>query len=431
VALRHHVYRKINRCCFSQEILSDLKESAPNVDGDSLVKLVSFCTALSKAEATTAAYPEFPVDSLKMAARILNNNPHLPVGEVIQRLYPYKLFLPRENWAVLESLFESFDIAVGSKGVEQQIVAVEPAVNGSQAKISLKVDNKSVTFHVPGGVAQPLLKNETQFIETNYQNNVLADIVQSYAAGDFCLIGPRGSGKSALVAELCKRLGQTFEPMVLYQDMTTRDLIQQRTTKLNGDTVWRDSPLVTAARNGHIAVLDSVHRIHHSTVSILHRLVHDRELQLYDGKRLMRHDKYDELLASGMTQEALESQGLFRIHPSFRIIALGEPPTLDSGACWLTPEMLSLFIFHEIRNLSKNEEIAIIRALYGEKISPSLMKIINLGHFLRESKDSILRNLSGTLSTRQLLRLAHRYSIYSKGNVSGPTLLGRFLGLFL
>lgn len=115
--------------------------------------------------------------------------------------------------------------------------------------------------------------------------------------------------------------------MVLYQDMTARDFVQQRTTKINGDTIWRDSPLVRAAKNGHIAILDGIHRIHNSTISILHRLVHDREVQLYDGTRLIRHDKYDELLSNGFTHPQLEAKGLQRIHPAFRIIALAEPPT--------------------------------------------------------------------------------------------------------
>lgn len=114
--------------------------------------------------------------------------------------------------------------------------------------------------------------------------------------------------------------------MVLYQDMTARDFVQQRTTKINGDTIWRDSPLVRAARNGHIAVLDGVHRIHNSTIAILHRLVHDREVQLYDGTRLVRHDKYDDMLAEGYTGEQLAAKGLQRIHPAFRIVALAEPP---------------------------------------------------------------------------------------------------------
>lgn len=66
-------------------------------------------------------------------------------------------------------------------------------------------------------------------------------------------------------------LGYTIEPIVLYQDMTARDLIQQRTTLDNGDTVWRNSALVDAALKGHLAVLDGLHRIHPSTLAVLHR----------------------------------------------------------------------------------------------------------------------------------------------------------------
>ena len=73
-------------------------------------------------------------------------------------------------------------------------------------------------------------------------------------------IGPRGCGKSVIVERLAGILGYTPEPIMLYQDMTARDLLQQRTTLPNGDTVWRRSPLVEAAIQGKMAILDGVHR---------------------------------------------------------------------------------------------------------------------------------------------------------------------------
>jgi len=53
--------------------------------------------------------------------------------------------------------------------------------------------------------------------------------------------------------------------------MTSRDLLQQRTTLANGDTAWRPSPLIEAALNGHIAILDGLHRINGGTFSVLAR----------------------------------------------------------------------------------------------------------------------------------------------------------------
>ncbi|CAG9103041.1 unnamed protein product [Plutella xylostella] len=98
------------------------------------------------------------------------------------------------------------------------------------------------------------------------------------------------------------------------------------------------------------------------------RLVHDRELQLHDGTRLLRHDRYDELIASGISEQRLEESGVKRIHPAFRIVALAEPPTFGGrGHQWLSPEILSLFVFHEMRNLSKEEEIFIINGLVSKR----------------------------------------------------------------
>lgn len=36
---------------------------------------------------------------------------------------------------------------------------------------------------------------------------------------------------------------------------------------------------------------------------------------------------------------------------------------VETNANWLTPEMLSLFMFHEVRNLSQPEEVHIIKEL--------------------------------------------------------------------
>lgn len=159
-------------------------------------------------------------------------------------------------------------------------------------------------------------------------------------------------------------LGKEIETIILYQDMTSRDLLQQRTTLANGDTVWKFSPLVTAALEGKIAVIDGLHRIHPSTLSVLHRLVKDRELQLHDGKRLIRSDRYDSIKEElKKTDEELLQSGILRIDPNFCVFALAEPPTAGSSKSWITPEVLSLFLFHEMRTLRKDEEMHIITSL--------------------------------------------------------------------
>lgn len=53
--------------------------------------------------------------------------------------------------------------------------------------------------------------------------------------------------------------------------MTARDLLQQRYTLPNGDTAWRPSPLVTAAIEGKLLLLDGIHRVNLGTLAVLSR----------------------------------------------------------------------------------------------------------------------------------------------------------------
>lgn len=401
-------------------MLTDLQRIAPAAQSDDLKQLAAFGFAVLSPE---SALPDFPIDNLQRVANILQHNPQLPVHSALYRLYPYAAFLPRDSIQGVRTLLQSLNIAVPSDDpalLKQRIGAVTRA-SDERVVVDVHFGDQHVAIGVEAPVSEPVASTSTatetddanvRYVATDYQDAVLADIMQSYAVGDICLIGAKGSGKSLLAAELANRLGQTIEPLVLYQDMTARDFVQQRTTRINGDTVWRDSPLVRAARNGHVAVLDGVHRIHSSTIAVLHRLVHDREVQLFDGTRLIRHDKYDDMLAGGATAEQLRAKGLERIHPAFRIVALAEPPAVESAANWLQPEMLSLFMFHEVRNLSRAEEVHIVEKLYG-RIGESLARILDLAHLMRDSADPIVKTLSQTLSTRQLLRIAHRMSVYS------------------
>ena len=45
------------------------------------------------------------------------------------------------------------------------------------------------------------------------------------------------------------------KPISLYQDMSSRDLLQQRDTDVNGNTVRRHSPLVKAVVEGRLVLM--------------------------------------------------------------------------------------------------------------------------------------------------------------------------------
>lgn len=166
------------------------------------------------------------------------------------RLYPYRTFL-KDGITTLESLLKSINITPESNSESSQSIF---------ANLSTLV--KRDIQKSPG---------PNHYIETNYQNNLIQEMLQTAKVTDFCLIGPAGCGKSISISKVAEVLGLDIENIILYQDMTARDLLQQRTTLPNGDTVWKLSPLVSAALDGKIAVLDGLHRIHPSTLSVLHR----------------------------------------------------------------------------------------------------------------------------------------------------------------
>lgn len=311
-----------------------------NVDPNTISKAVSFGYAIESSSESSMvnSLPDFPCDNLRHLAKIFNSNPNTTAFDLIYRLYPFESFLSKESLGSLQTLFKELKINVPKTWSHEQKItnishptlsqthldSMEEAV---QFTVTINSNGNEFKIQVPGGRKSVETDFGQRFIETNYHNYLLSEVIQSYAVGDVCLIGSRGCGKSMLITQIAKILKQNIEPMILYQDMTARDFVQQRTTTVTGDTIWRDSPMIRAAKNGSIAILDGIHRIHSSTISILHRLVHDREVQLYDGARLIAAEKYDALVADGNDRDQLTENGIFRIHPAFRIVALAEPPS--------------------------------------------------------------------------------------------------------
>ena len=61
-------------------------------------------------------------------------------------------------------------------------------------------------------------------------------------------------------------------------------------------------------------------------------------------------------------------RGLLCIHPSFRIIALAEPPVVGSSSQqWLNAEQLTVFLYHNMRSLSVAEELHVLNKLVSER----------------------------------------------------------------
>lgn len=417
-----------------------LYTAGPNIGAERVSQLLSLATTLCSQESSGLGLPDFPVDNLPSALQVLNVFPMLSSQQLVQRLYPYKSILGKEGCTAVENVLSRFELLDSGRQHVPSCVLNVSAVKDTKgyANMTLDVAGKEVAFQVQSGTNELRPPNSSPFfISTRSQSQLIAEMMQSHMVKDICLIGAKGCGKSAIAREFAEMLGYSIEPVMLYQDMTARDLLQQRFTLPNGDTAWRPSPLVTAAMEGKLLLLDGIHRVNLGTLAVLSRLLHDRELDLYDGTRLLRWDRYQLLKEDlQLTDQQLQERSIFPIHPSFRILALAEPPVVGAngsnskGQQWLGPELLTMFLYHTVTPMSKAEEMELVEGLAPNVSKEAVEQLLHLTHSLRSTRDPTAQSLASSLSTRQLLRICRRLSQYPEERIAhavNKACLSRFL----
>ncbi|XP_070538007.1 von Willebrand factor A domain-containing protein 8-like [Ptychodera flava] len=428
--------RDINPLPFKDQ-LQVLYGTGPSVAPDRISQVLSFATTLLTSESTSMGLPDFPVEVLASLIKILDSVPNTSPHKLLHRLYPYEFLLAKEGKTAVEDTLKKFELFESDyqTTVHHVIGNVHPVTNSDapSALVTLQAEGLNYPIQVSAGVHGVKSADAFHhFIGTPSHARLLADMMQSHMVHDFCLVGPKGCGKTVLTREFANMLGYHMEPIMLYQDMTSRDLVQQRTTLPNGDTTWRPSALVNAATEGNLAVLDGIHRINPGTLAALQRLIHDREFNLFDGTRLVRHDRYDELKKkSELSDEEMRERKVLPIHPSFRILALAEPPVTGSSTQqWLNSELLTLFHYHHVKPLSYVEEMEVIQGMVPNAVQDLMDPLLKFTHRLRNSGDTTLLSLASSLSTRQLLRIARRLAQYPNENLHdaiNKACLSRFL----
>ncbi|KAI8341541.1 hypothetical protein BC941DRAFT_416834, partial [Chlamydoabsidia padenii] len=407
-----------------------------------LEKLVSISLVLGlqgdKSAAREIDVPEFPI-TLNSIAKLISLLPNLHPRFLIDLLYPYPL-LPTcdlEQLGVIESAYRRFGVKSAVVEAHEEArqtfsgYVLENLEQNRQPSVSIDaysyIHRAIATFsHITDSpVGLPIFcgPNESNpaefFVETPYHKEIFTSMVIVHASGqDICLIGTyKGVGKSALVRHFARKLGYTIDYIPLYRDMSSRDLLQRRSTTPTGDTVWENSLLVEAAIHGHLAVLDGIEALSYGTLNTLQRLVSERETQLPDGTRLINSHRYEKLMKKNkFSVEDLEKKKLVPIHPSFRIIALARAATNGQNdgkaGSWLTPEILSMFQFIVVDSLPSAEEQEVLSSLSPGVNNDKLRQLLNFARRLRRDTDETIRMLSSALSTRQLIRICRRLSYF-------------------
>lgn len=331
-----------------------------------------------------------------------------------------------------EDASDRLESITSGSGYASRVTALTSHSNGVRATVCFEEGNgedgktkrHSVSLSIPVGERFSPLESLSAS-EITSSDTLLAELMVDHAVGrDICLVGGKGTGKTETVKRFCGLLGYEMEPMLLYRDMTSRDLLLRRTTKPRDDatgggvqdTSWEWSPLVRAAVTGRVAVLDNIDRLHPTALVTLAALLQDRETPLFDGTRLVSPAKLQQLLkVTGKTAAELrQDHGVIGVHPSFRVVATAHPPvdTAASQASYppLGPCALEMFNYHYVAPLSVAETSSLL-STQVEGLSPALAtKLAKLQQKLRQEKYS---HLKMELTTRQLLAICQKSTLYA------------------
>ncbi|ELR24984.1 ATPase family protein [Acanthamoeba castellanii str. Neff] len=369
-----------------------LRSFVPDMTTNLLRRLLSAVEALHG----VMGIPHMGESGVISIATLLSHFPNIDLGKCLPRVYPYRLLMEKEDQETIEVALQRFglvqqtiqpptdkkqapiDYDESYELVSVRSVGPADALATAQLKFRHKLTGQTVDVAAPVGKHVGLEQRHRGFVLTPYNDYLVTSMIQDHAINrDICIVGEKGMGKTALVKEFAERLGYASNIQIVncYKDMTSRDLLQRRITKPNG-----------------------AHRLPATTLSMLQRLVSDREITLFDGTRLVRVDRYQRMVkvlleqktkSSGAenhegddeaddeesemerrmgvdrlreTEEAttgdawdqakvereLKRRKIVPISPAFRIVVLANPPTLKQGVNWLTSEVITLFHFHHL-----------------------------------------------------------------------------------
>jgi MoxR-like ATPase len=268
-----------------------LKSRHPQVDSQFIEQLLSLASLVNSADLETLKLIHFPLDRLDLSVRLAELIPTITLPDCLHRIYPYDILYKNstESKQAVQHMFKKLAIQQQVENASRKIIHLNR--QDTQATVDYEINRKQYQITVPAhDTTSPIIP--PTFISTPYHDQLLSDLMLSHAIGDICLVGPKGCGKSLMIDKFASLLNYPIEYFVLYKDLSARELLQQRITNENGDTLWQNTPLVQAAVHGRLLVLDGIHRLNNDTLVSLQRILQDRELFLPDGTRLLRYKEF-------------------------------------------------------------------------------------------------------------------------------------------
>lgn len=321
---------------------------------------------------------EFPVSSLPYIETTLKNFPEQSLYELLNRAAPYNN---------LDTVCRELEIS--KQATRYQVMDAEKESDGMRVSMLSEANNEcSVVVSGGGFDSKP-----SDMVMVPESQNALSAMIQEHASNrDILLIAEAGQGfKTRLCQHFASLLGYKIHLFPMYKEMTALDLLMRRAS----NDEWVESPLLQAARNGQVCVLDGIDHLSPDTLSSLQALLCDREIQLPDGTRLSR-DK--------------------DIQSSFRVIALASTQDKSRRPKWLSEEATSMFSTIVLANLSHSSLRQVLQQHQGGKRAP-------LDQILKVQKKLQKSDQYSALSLRSLIRLVKHKNVSLRADLRNLVLV--------
>ncbi|KAJ4490439.1 AAA domain-containing protein [Lentinula aciculospora] len=392
-------------------------------------------TALLKLRAICHKFPlvEMKIEPSALAQMLLTIHPGLTHAQF-------------QAWGLLaEQIKETgTELELGSPsdadfGLWGYVTASIERVSETTAKVSFRgPDSVSVVSHIVPCGPHPFrpfpLQEQTSLTDSDELLLVtprflglLTTFLQVHALGwDISYVPPllpstASTSTSTLVRIFAEILGYELETIHLYKELGGREIVMRRrvlsepngsTSSTSTTTTWDPSPLIRGAWGGKLVWLEGIDVIAMTgTAGSLARFVQDREIELWEGRRVVaeKDENEDGLLTT--------------THPSFRLIATASKslPLRD----WLSDEHANMFFTIPSQPMSPSEERAVLSStkchsavvhllsVFAEKYRQKMGIETSFGNARNSGNNTgnaVQRNRK--LGTRTLMRISKRLALF-------------------
>ncbi|KAM5545989.1 hypothetical protein V8D89_000115 [Ganoderma adspersum] len=430
------LYTKLRDIIASTQIASESRHSLDAVARSSLPAFPQ--TALAKVTALLSLFP--PPETLSPE--------HL--ARLVLSIHPALIHSPFIAWAMLSRQFE--DAGLGELG--------SPNLTGIEDDAGLlgyrlfridRVDDRTARLHFdhPSGlkdVSVDVAAGPQEYLAFPFANpdflefvpsarfvGLLTAMLQVHALGWDISYAPPALPSTAscstttLVRTFAAVLGYELDDVHMYKELGGRELLMRRKIEDGGATTWEPAPLVEGVWEGrlvHLAGLDVIG----STAGSLARLTQDREVELWEQKRIVRRIVDDEVshhlaccvvALSIVLQEP--SPDLSVAHRAFRVISTASKslPLKD----WLSDEHANMFFPVAAQPMSHAEEEHLL--LQTGCSAPVVDVLLRFADRYRTSMTADAVQKNRKLGTRALMRIARRAAQFPSAEPDLYTLLSR------